>query len=79
MIGEPINCYRCGKPGHVDWLDASSLGEGRGTSLIPGEQYCLTPDCKDEDGSRRLTPLSPAEMRRRADEAWLAHQEAMTE
>lgn len=75
---EPILCYRCGKPGHVDWHDIRTLGEVE-PRYEAGRQYCLTDGCTDEDGSRRLVALTPAELRGRADAAWMAHQRALTE
>ncbi len=75
----PINCYRCGEPGHADWVDITSFGEVPGSRYIAGEQYCLTPGCTDEDGSRRLVALTPEDMRRRADAAFMARHKALVE
>ena len=73
----PVNCYRCGQPGFTDWIDITSLG-GQ-TAHIAGEQYCLTDGCTDEDGSRRLVALTPEDLRRRADAAFMARHKALVE
>jgi hypothetical protein len=73
---DPVYCYRCRLPGHVDWCDVSAFGDAEPV-YIRGESYCTTPGCTDADGSRRLEPLSPAEMMRRGDDLWLAGQLAL--
>jgi hypothetical protein len=77
MTPDPILCYRCGQPGRCGWIDVTSLGEVPGSRVLPGEQYCLTPGCVDEDGSRRLVALTVEELRRRADEAFMARHERL--
>jgi len=76
---EPINCYRCGQPGYVNWIDVSTLGEGRGTRYVPGESYCVTPGCADEDGSRRLVALTPQDLQHRADAAFMRRHKTLAE
>lgn len=71
-----INCYRCGQPGYTDWVEVTAYGD-REPRWLPGEQYCVTPGCVDETGSRRLTPPSPSELRGRADASWMRRQEGL--
>lgn len=71
-------CYRCGRPGFVDWKDVRTVADP-GPVWCEGESYCLTPGCADEDGSRRLRPLTPEDLRRRADEAFLWRHKALAE
>jgi hypothetical protein len=71
-----INCYRCSKPGHVEWCEITAFGDPE-PRFVRGESYCTTPGCTDEDGSRRLEPLTPEQMLRRADDMWLASQRAL--
>lgn len=73
-----ILCYRCGQPGHVDWIDIRTMADPEPV-LIEGASWCDTPGCTDEDGSRRLRPLTPEQMVRRADDAWLAYHRALAE
>ncbi len=77
MIGPDIRCYRCGVVGYVEWIDMGTFSDPE--SIIRGREWCVTPGCTDEDGSRRLEPLTPEEMRRRADEAWMRSQRALLE
>lgn len=75
---EPVLCYRCGQPGYTRWIDTKTLSDP-GPVWVAGEQYCLTEGCTDLDGSRRLVALTPAQMRDKADAAWMARQRALIE
>jgi hypothetical protein len=72
----PVNCYRCGQPGHTDWVDVTRLGDAE-PKYVAGEQYCLTEGCTDLDGSRRLVALTPEQLRDRANRAWMGRQERL--
>lgn len=74
----PISCCRCGVPGHVEWVDISTFGE-TGLRALMGRQWCVTPGCVDETGSRTLFAPTPQELRARADEAWMARQRGLVE
>jgi hypothetical protein len=79
MEREPVNCYRCGQPGHVDWIDVSNFAQGPGTTWIAGNEWCLTPGCVDERGSRTLFAPTPADLRARADQTWMRRQRDLME
>lgn len=75
---DPPACYRCGVPGHVDWIDTRTLRDP-GPVWLAGNQWCVTPDCVDERGSRTLFAPTPRDLRNLADDAWLRRHRAMTE
>lgn len=78
MTPPPLSCYRCGQPGHAEWIDVASYANPEPV-WYPGRQWCTTPGCTDPDGSRRLTPLSPEELRERADRDWIKRHTAIAE
>lgn len=76
MRPAPILCYRCGQPGHVDWVEVTTFGDAEPRYVRGRDAYCLTPGCADEDGSRRLEALTPEQMAAKADDAWFARHKA---
>jgi hypothetical protein len=62
----------------VEWVDIRTLGEVEPRALM-GRQWCVTPGCVDETGSRTLFAPTPAELRDRADATWMARQRALVE
>jgi len=75
---EPINCYRCGQPGYVNWIDVTTYADPEPRYVL-GKSWCVTPGCTDEDGSRRLQPLTVEELRHRADVAFERRHKMLTE
>lgn len=65
-------CYRCGRPGEIEQVDVTALGDA-GRRYIE-RTWCATPGCTDPNGSRRLDAPTPAELQRRAEDAWLRFQ-----
>jgi hypothetical protein len=75
-VPDPIPCYRCGQPGYVNWVEITAFRDPE-PRYTEGESYCVTPGCADEDGSRRLRPLTAAQLRERSDAAWLRRHRAI--
>jgi hypothetical protein len=76
---DPPSCYRCGVPGHVDWVDVATFADMPGTVWIVGNQWCITSGCVDEHGSRTLFAPTPGELRDREQRAWFARQRGLAE
>jgi hypothetical protein len=75
---DPPTCYRCGVPGHVDWVDIRCVKD-REPRFWPGNQWCVTPGCVDEHGSRTLFAPTPAELRDLEQRTWFARQRGLVE
>jgi len=76
---DPPACWRCGVPGHVDWVDVTTFADMPGLAWIVGNEWCVTPGCVDETGSRTLFAPSPEQLRDRADQAWMQRQRDLVE
>ena len=65
-----INCWRCGEPADVDWIDVRELS-WPSPRLVQGTTLCMTPGCVDEDGSNATSaePPTPEQIQARAERA----------
>ena len=71
-------CYRCGVPGHVDWVNVQTMSDVEQVWIACNE-WCVTPGCVDERGSRTLFAPTPAELRDIEQRAWFARQRGLVE